>query len=164
MHRFEAYPSKTKIVALLLLTIAMVGMCAFCTTLPEIEAQIAGWAGVLFFGLGFIVFPLALLRAAAPRIVMDDVGIHTGSSIGVVDWGDVTAFRIDSIHGKKFLSVFVQNVAKYLERMPALARRAAQSHPDLGVSEIAVCFVGLTPGLPEACHHLAERGYKIENW
>ena len=143
----------------------MVAAAAFCTTLPQIQAQVAGWAGVLFFGLGLFVLPIAWYRNATPRIVMDDAGINAGPPIGVVDWDDVTEFRIDSIHGTKLLSVLVQDVAKYLERMPALTRVAVETtHQQTGLSEIALCFVGLAPGLEEACQYLAERGYKVENW
>lgn len=164
MHQFEAYPSRAKLAGLFLLTVAMVATSWFCTTLPRIDAKIAGWAGVVFFSLGFIAIPRAWLRAATPRIVMDNAGIHTGTSQGLVAWEDITGFRIDEIQGTKFLSVLVRDVEKYLDRMPALARRTAETHPLLGVSEIAISFVGLSPGLAAACHHLAERGYKIENW
>jgi hypothetical protein len=163
MRRFEAFPSRLKIAGLLLLNLCMVAVAAFCTTLPAITAKIAGWAGVLFFGLGFVVLPRAFFLAKTPKIVIDDSGIHTGSSIGLVEWGDITGFRVDSIKGTKFLSVLVVDADKYLQRMSATARMSAQTHPHLGVSEIALCFVGLSPGLADACFHLAELGYHVEN-
>ena len=163
MRRFEAYPSKTKIAGLFLLNLAMITVCVFCITLPQWKAKIAGVAGVLFFGIGLYVLPRAWFRTALPSIAMDDMGIHTGTSMGVVDWDDVTGFRVDSIKGTKFISVFVNDVAKYLDRMPPLARRSAETHPSMGLSEITLCFVGLSPGLLDACHYLAERGYKLEN-
>lgn len=162
MRRFEAFPSKAKIAGLFLLNLAMMAMFVFCITLPSLTAKIVGWAGALFCGIGLWVLPCAWFRTGVPRIVMDDAGIRTGSSIGIVEWGDAVAFRVDSINGTKFLSIFVHNLAKYLDRMPPRARRSAELHPSLGVSEITLCFVGLSPGLAEACYFLAERGYKVE--
>ncbi|MBM3966614.1 MAG: hypothetical protein FJ308_16350 [Planctomycetes bacterium] len=162
MRRFEAYPSKAKLLGLFMLNIAMVAMCAFCTTLPELKAKLAGWAGIAFFGLGLVVFPRAFFRTSHPKIVMDDGGIHTGSSIGIIEWADVVAFRIDAIKGTKFISIFVDDKTKYLNRMPSLARKSAELHPHMGLSEITLCFVGLSPGLDEACYYLTEKGYNID--
>jgi hypothetical protein len=161
VRRFEAFPSKTKLMGLFVLNVAMVAMCVFCITLPQLKAQVAGWAGTLFFGSGLFVIPWAICRTSIPKIIMDDTGIHTRSSIGIVDWQDITGFRIDSIKGTRFLSVFVQDVDKYLDRMPAFTRKLAEAHPSLGVSEIALNFAGLTPGLADACRYLAERGYHV---
>lgn len=163
MRRFEAYPSRLKIAGLLLLNVCLVAVSAFCISIPSLLAKATGWAGVVFFGMGFVVLPRAFVRSATPRIVMDDSGIHTGSSVGLVEWKDITGFRVDSIRGTKFLSVFVIDVDSYLQRMSATSRMSAQTHPHLGVSEIALCFVGLSPGLADACFYLAERGYRVEN-
>jgi hypothetical protein len=161
MRRFEACPSRPKIAALFLGNLLLTAAAAWCITQPQIQAKLAGVAGVLFFGIGLYVFPRAWFRAAVPKIIMDDDGIHTGSSLGTVEWDDVTEFRIDSIRGTKFLSIFVKDVSKYLDRMSPLARRSAQSHPLMGVSEITLCFTGLSPGLADACYYLRERGYEI---
>ena len=161
MRRFEAYPSRVKLLGLFLLNIALVAGSAFCTTLPGLDARLAGWAGVVFFGLGLIVIPHAWFRRSHPRIVMDDTGIHTGSSIGLVEWDDITGFRVDSIKGTKFISVLVHDEHKYLDRMPTLARRSAELHPAMGLSEITLCFTGLAPGLEEACRFLQEAGFDV---
>lgn len=133
MRRFEAFPSRLKIAGLLLLNVCMVAFAAFCTTHPAITARIAGWAGILFFGLGLVVLPRAFLFANTPKIVIDDSGIHTGSSLGHVEWDDITGFRVDSIRGTTFLSVLVVDVDKYLQRMSATARMSVQTHPHLGL-------------------------------
>lgn len=161
MRRFEAYPSKAKLLGLFILNIAMVATCAFCVTLPELKAKVAGWAGIAFFGLGLIVIPRAFFRTSRPKIVMDDDGIHTGSSVGIIEWADIVAFRIDAIKGTKFISIFVDDKIKYLDRMPPLARKSAELHPQMGLSEFTLCFVGLSPGLDEACFYLEENGYNV---
>ncbi len=164
MRRFEAFPSKSKIAGLLLIGSVLIATSVFCTTLPELYAKIAGWTGVIFFGLCQCAVGRRLFQTSVVKIAMDDAGIHTGSSQGVVEWSDVIGFRIDSLYGNKFLSIFVRDVEKYLARMPPLARQSAQTHPNMGLSEITLSFTGLTPGLSEACHYLAERGFQVENW
>lgn len=139
----------------------MLAMCAFCATLPQLEAQIVGWAGVLFFGAALAVLLIAASRTAEPRVAIDHDGIHTGSAMGVVEWADVTGFRIDDVKGTKFLSVFVVDTRKYLERMHAVARKTAELNAYFGTSEIAISFVGLSPGLEEACDYLQEMGYHV---
>ena len=161
MRRFEAYFSKTKLLGLFLLNVAMIAMCAFCVTLPEWKAKIAGWAGIVFFALCLIVTVRAFFSTSRPKIVMDDDGIHTGSSIGIIEWADIVAFRIDAIKGTKFISIFVDDKVKYLDRMPPLARKSAELHPQMGLSEITLSFSGLSPGLDEACYYLEENGYKV---
>lgn len=161
MHRFEAYVSMAKLFWLLLLCIAMVAISAFCTTLPRLNAQLAGWAGVVFFGAGLIVIPFIAFRTSESRVIIDQDGIYTGSSIGLVEWRDISGFRIDSVKGTKFLSVFVVDKRTYLDRMSAMARKSVELHAYMGVSEIVVSFLGLSPGLEEACDFLREKGYDI---
>ena len=161
MRRFEAYPSRAKLLGLLLLNVAMIGMCAFCVTLPELKAKLAGAVGIAFFVLCLFSFVKAIFQASRPRIVMDSEGIHTGSSIGTIEWADIVALRVDAIRGTKFISIFVEDKFKYLDRMPALARRSAELHPPMGLSELTLCFVGLSPGLDEACYYLEENGYVV---
>jgi hypothetical protein len=159
MQPFEAYPSRSKLRNLLLLNGVMIAGAVLCITLPDLETQLAGWAGIAFFSLSFIVTARSWFRTSQPKIVIDDAGIHTGSSIGTIDWPDVTGLRIDSIKRIKLLSIYVLDKQKYLNRMPMLARAAAKLHPYLGCSELTINFVGLTPGIDDACRYLQKRGW-----
>ncbi len=93
---------------------------------------------------------------------MDDDGIHAGSSLGVIEWADIVAFRVDVMAGTRFLSIFVDDKSKYLARMSHRARKSAELHPHMGLSEITLSFIGLSLGLDAACYYLAERGYNVE--
>jgi hypothetical protein len=161
MHRFEAYPSRWKLVAFLLLNIVFVTLGAIFTQHSNVVKQILGWIAIAFFGYGFYAIPRKLWQPRLPRIVIDDAGITTGTSAGVVEWADIEAFRVDAIRGTKFLSIDVVDPEKYLARMPPLARKSAQLNPRFGVSEIALSFVDLTPGLAEACDFLREQGFEV---
>lgn len=161
-HRtFRAYHSAAKLWGLFLLNGVMIAVCLFCLFLPRWDAQLAGGAGLLFFGWTLFVIPRRLWQTATPVIVMDDLGIQTGTAIGVVIWDDISTFRIDSIHGTRFISIFVQDTEKYLGRLSAVGRKAAEANRYLGFSEITLNFVGLSPGLDEACRYLSERGYRV---
>lgn len=161
MNSLAAYPSKAKLFGLLLLNVLMVSGCVFCITLPDLMPKIVGVIGVAFFGLGFITIPKALFHTATPKIVMNERGIHSGPW-GPIEWEDIVGFRIDSIKNTKFISVFVKDKNKYLDRMSPLLRKSVQIHSSLGLSEFTLSFVGLSPGLPEACTYLNELGYDIE--
>jgi hypothetical protein len=163
MTRFEAYPSRWKLVGFLLLNVAFVALGVLFTQHSDEVKQVLGWIAIIFFSYGFYAIPRKLLQPRGPRIVIDDAGIATGTSAGLVEWADVEGFRIGDIRGTKFLSIDVVDPEKYLARMPPLARKSAQLNPRFGLSEIALSFVDLTPGLAAACGHLRERGWDVED-
>lgn len=162
MRKFESFPSPVKLAGVFLLLLAAFMIFAFFTTVPVAKAQQIGWFGIVVLGLAMLALPFQLFRTSRPEIVMDDAGIHTGSLFGLINWDDVTGFRVDAIHGVKFLSIFVKDQQKYLERMPAIARSSAMRNPQLGFSEITLNFAGLSPGIEDACWFLGEIGYKVE--
>lgn len=163
MRRFEAYPSKSKLLGLFLLGCTMVGISAFCVTRFEIKAIIAGVAGLVFFGFCTVVTVYRFFQSNTPQIVMDDTGIQTGNALGNIEWGDIVGFRVDEKNGNRFLSVFVFDKQKYLQRMSIMARKSAELNPLLGHSEIVIGFSGLSPGIEQACHYLQEKGFEVSD-
>jgi len=164
MRRFEAYPDRAKSLGLGFLSLLLVGMSAYCVAQPELMAKVAGAAGVIFFTACCFGWARKWLHPHHPQIVFDEHGISTGTPAGLVDWSDVVGFSIDSIKTTKFLSIHVDNVEKYLARMTPSAEHFARLNPQFGVSEIAITFVGLTPGLDEACYYLREYGFEIRGY
>jgi hypothetical protein len=164
MGRFEVYPSRLKLLGLMLLDAVLLAIAIIGTTMPEIGARIAGWAGLVLFGTFLFGAVRLLWRSRVPRLWMDDAGIHTGSWAGVVEWKDIVRLRVESWKRTRIICVFVQDPHKYFSRMKTFAKWSAQWQKDLGFSGIALGFSGLTPGLDEACNYLMARGFKIENW
>lgn len=162
MNRFEANPSRWKFGGILLLCLGFVGLGGVMTTLPGLHERIMGWVSIAICGPLFFVTSRTFLQPSKLRIVMDDDGIATGMFDGVIEWDDIDALRIDETHGLKSLSVFVKDKDKYLDRMPVRLRNAVMLHASMGLSEISLSFLGLTPGLAEACDYLRERGFDIE--
>src|SRR5687767_9816731 len=99
----ECYPSKVKLLGLLALTCAMVGVSYFCTTLPELLPQVVGWIGVGFFGLGFIALPIMFFRTG-PQVLITDEGIEDRRlKIGVIRWEAIRSLSIGSVQSTKYL-------------------------------------------------------------
>jgi len=145
--------STSKTLGLVCLVIVMLGGSWFCTTLPELKAQIAGWAGLVFFGLGFFKI-LAQFFRSAPSVILDEMGIHDlRSSFGPIPWADVVSLRIVSVESQRFLCVEVLDPSTYLSRLPShkrlLERLLAQANPSLSFPPITISFSGLSPGLDD---------------
>ena len=97
----KCYTSRVKLLGLLGLTCLMVGMCWLCTTLPALPAQVVGWFGVVFFGLGFIALPVMLFRRG-PQFIVDDEGIEDRrTKVGVIRWEDIRSLSIGSVSSTK---------------------------------------------------------------
>lgn len=127
----------------------MLGASWFCTTIPKLKAQIAGWAGLVFFGLCFIAI-LAQLFRSGPSVILDEMGIHDlRSSFGTIPWADVVSLRIGSVKSQRFLCVEVLDPSTYLSRLPSHKRLLAQANPSLGFPPITIGFSGLSPGLDD---------------
>ena len=153
----ECRPSKVKLFGLLGLTCAMVGASYFCTTIPDLTAQVFGWIGVAFFGLGFIAIPRQLLRAG-PQVVINDEGIDDRRlKLGPIRWDDIRELSIGSVHGAKFLCIELVDRERYLSRLPAWKRRLGAASEALGFPPLTIGFSGLTPGLDEVWDYVRKR-------
>lgn len=150
----KCYTSIPKTIGLLILCVLMISMCYFCTTLPELKPQIAGWVGVAFFGLGFLAIGAQLFRSKA-SVIIDDNGLHDlRSSFGLIPWADITSLRIASVKSTRFLCVEVRDESIYLSRLPAHKRFIAQANASLGFPPVTISFSGLSPGLDEVWTYL----------
>ena len=137
----ECHTSKVKVLGLLGLTCLMVGVSYFCTTLPDAMARVVGWIGTVFFGLGFIAFPIHDRRL----------------KIGVIPWEDVRSLSIGSVHSTKFLCIEVVDREKYLSRFSRWKRHLASASEGLGFPALTINFAGLRPGLKDVWAYLEAR-------
>lgn len=94
----QCYTSILKTAGLLCLGVLMLGISWFCTTIPGFKAQIAGWVGLVFFGLCFVVIVVQLFRAG-PSVIVDESGIIAlRSSNEMIEWDDVVSLWIGSVN------------------------------------------------------------------
>jgi hypothetical protein len=143
----ECYPSKVKLLGLLGLTCALVGVSYFCTTLPGLTPQVVGWMGVGFFGLGFIALPVMFFRTG-PQVVINGEGIEDRRlKIGVIPWENIRSLSIGSVNSAKFLCVELSDPERYLSRLPRWSRSLAAANEALGFPALTISFSGLSPGL-----------------
>jgi hypothetical protein len=155
-NRLELYVSQTRIVGLLALTCAMVGVSYFCTTLPGLKPRIFGWLGVGFFGLGFIILPRQLMKTGV-QFVIDERGLHDHrSKFGLVEWNDVTALSLGTIRGQRFLCVHMREPEKYLSRLSKAGRLVAQANEGLGFPPITLAFSGLSKSKEEVLQFIQD--------
>lgn len=153
----ECYPSKVKLLGLLGLTCALVGMSYFCTTLPGLFPKMVGWIGVGFFGLGFIALPVMFFRTG-PQVVINDKGIEDRrGKIGVIRWEDIRSLSIGSVNSAKFLCVELSDPERYLSRLSRWGRLLAVANEALGFPALNIGFSGLSPGLKEVWAYLHAR-------
>ncbi len=145
----KCHISIPKTLGLLLLCVLLLTASFFCTTLPRPKAQIFGWIGVVFCGLGFVVFAARLFQRGA-AVVLDEAGIlDVRSSFGLIPWAEITSLRTATVHSTRFLCVEVRDPGKYLARLPVHKRMLAGASPSLGLPPITFGFAGLSPGIEE---------------
>jgi hypothetical protein len=154
--RLELKVNKSRLVKLLGMTCALVSMCFFCTTLPDITPRIVGWAGVCFFSLGFAVLLKQLVKSG-PQFVIDGRGIEERrSNLGLIEWADIESLAIVELHSQKFLSVQVRDLKKYLDRIGDAGKIASQANRAMGFSEITIGFDGLSHSTDEVMGFIRE--------
>lgn len=147
-----------KLLGLLGLTSALVGMFYFLATQPDLFSQVVGWIGIGFFGLGLVALPVMFFRSG-PQVVINDEGIEDRRmKIGVIRWEDIRLLSLGSVKSAKFLCVDLSDPETYLSRLPRLGRWLAAANEALGFPALAIGFSGLTPGLKEVWAHLRSRG------
>src|SRR5438132_1860074 len=134
------YVSKGRIVGLWLLDVVMVGVAVFCTTLSELKAQLAGWAGLGLFGYGLIAIGRQFFRKG-PEITVDGRGItHRRWSMGTVPWSDVERVWVGSVHSTRFICVKLKDPGMYLHKLPSMHKKLAAINQNLGFGDLHLGF------------------------
>jgi hypothetical protein len=140
---------------LMLLALVMTGVSYFCTTLPGIEPRLAGWVGVVFFGLGSLVAILPRLANRSAQITVDGQGIlHHRWKIGTIPWTDIEQVWIGSVHSTRFLCVRLKAPQMYLHKLGAAQSAMVKVNQNMGFGELTIGFQGLKPGLNEVWDYI----------
>jgi hypothetical protein len=143
------YRSMPKLLGLVLLALAMTALSAWCTTQPQMRAQVFGWIGVAFFGLGFVMIARELFRRG-PVIVVDELSITDHrSGDGPIFWDQIQSVWIGVVRSQKFLCIELKDPALFVSRWSVRKRAAAKANEALGFPPVKIGFAGLSPGLAE---------------
>lgn len=113
--------SKAKILLLFIGSsiFVVLGVWILLATNADLFHKVAAFFAILFFGLGFFIFPQMLLDRT-PGVVIDRYGITdniTKPRVGTLEWEDISHVQIYKIHSNKMLFIFVHNPDKYLDRV-----------------------------------------------
>ncbi len=91
---------------------------------PEI-IRIVGIASVLFFGAAGI-YGLRKLFDKTVGLTIDKNGITdntNASSVGLIEWDDITEIKTEQVMSTKFLLIFAANPDKYLDRVNGFKKK-----------------------------------------
>jgi len=86
---------------------------------------IAGYASIIFFGIGIFVFIRKLLDKR-PGLIINDLGLNDNSSGvagGQILWSDISDISILKIHRQKFIQLKVKNPDEYINRQTNTLKR-----------------------------------------
>jgi len=84
---------------------------------PE-TARFWGIVGIIFFGLGGIYGIIKLFDKKA-RLIIDSNGITdntNATSIGLIEWPDITGIRTNQVMATKFLLIDIEDSEKYIKK------------------------------------------------
>lgn len=163
MEQIECRPSMLKLTGLLFLTAIMVAAAYFCTTIGKPMATVFGWLGVVFFSLGFVVIPKAMLRGSSLVIIVGPDGIEDRQGgYGLIRWDDIESLTVRSVHGTRLLCVNVKDEARYADGTSFARELGSAANKSLGFSTITLGFVGLTPGLDDVLAYASRLGMSCD--
>lgn len=138
------YSSRAKYIKLLLGSLLFVAGGVFLVTSHHTaEKLVVGWLCIGFFGLGV---PIALkqLLSSKPRVVITDAGVldHT-LGVGIIEWSDINAARVVTIHKQAFITLALADDEKYLSRIPKWQKTMAQANAAMGCEKININLSGI---------------------
>lgn len=150
MERTEIKSSPVKLFLLSLLAAAFVALGVFLVFVVAndtdddwLRVMVVGWASIIFFGFGLIVF-LVRLFDRRPRIILDDEGIEDKSlDVGKIIWSDIEAAYPNGVLSSKFISLKVRDADKYLRRTSESKQKLAAYNESLGFETLNLNLVGL---------------------
>ncbi len=139
--------SRSKIVFLVLGSIAFVALSLWIWTIPEGEGpfssgfrKIASVAGILFASIcGF--YGCVKIFDRNPGLLIDDDGIVDNSSAvaaGRIHWHEVIGIRENEIFGQRFLTIEVDDPERFLNRGGTLKAKLNSANADLTGSPINI--------------------------
>ena len=133
-NRIEIYLSKKKIILILIASIGFVVLGIWFVYDPQKFVsdyniryrmfnnpeliRIIGIIATVFFGIG-VVYGIKKLFDKKVALIIDSNGItdnSNASSIGLIEWNDISGIRTIQVMSTKFLLIEIANPEKYIEK------------------------------------------------
>jgi len=138
-----------------LLGLLMTGGSYWCTTQPQIKAQIAGWAGLVLFGGGSLIAIPRMLMHGGPVVLIDQGGIDDRrGKLGKIEWTKVTRVWIGTIKSTEILCVALHDEEPYLAKLSGYARAVVRASKSMGFPMLTITFAGTDRSVREAIQYI----------
>ena len=102
--------------------------------------RVIGIIAVLFFGT-VSVYGFKKLFDKTSGLTIDENGITdntNASSVGLIDWNDITEIQTKQVMSTKFLLIYVSNPDKYLDRARGFKRKLMMSSMKMSGTPLSV--------------------------
>ena len=147
----ECRTSPIKMALLFIGCAALVAVCYWCTGIPTIKAQLAGWGGLVFFGAGLIIIPIQAVRQRGAVLTFSPTGVEDRRfGLGLVPWDEVVHVQVQSVRDQRFLCLYLRDEAPYLARMSWYKRMLATANRNMGFPLVSIGFIGLHGRIEDA--------------
>lgn len=169
MNRIEIPLSKNKILLLLFGAFGFVVLGGLFVANPDkyISPRMpspnfmraVGLVSVLFFGALFF-YGMKKMFENAVGLTVDEMGItdnSNASSIGLIQWGDITDIRTEQIASTKFLLIYTSNPEEYIEKAKGFKRKLMQGNNKMYATPLAITSNTLKCNFNELEQLLRER-------
>jgi hypothetical protein len=136
----SVYPHRGKQALVLAGSLAFVAGSTWLVTFHSLRAVVAGWIGIVVFGL-CAVLALRLMLRSGPAVVIDTRGITDRSSViaaGFVPWQQVTGLSIWRYRGQRVVRVGVLDPLPVLAAAGSLTRTAMRANIRLAGSPVMI--------------------------
>ena len=99
---------------------------------------LVGWASVLFFGAGGLVFVWQLVDAR-PRLIINNQGIMDRTlGVGVIPWKEIRDAYKRSINGNDFICLELYNPEPYWQKLSAVKRAMSSANRTLRFTDFSL--------------------------
>ena len=104
---------------------------------------VVGWANVLFFGAGVVLFVWQIVDRR-PRLVIDDDGVFDRTlGAGVIPWSEILDAEARSIAGQPFVMLALRDPDRFTRHVGAVQRAMTAGNRALGFEALNLNLSGL---------------------
>lgn len=143
--------SVTRLLLPALLLLSVGGWLLWLGVARQIIGCVVSGTGGVLLSCAVIVFLLRRLRRRSYSLALRETGLYDDASdaaLGLIAWNDITHLQPGNISRREFLTVFVREPDKYLDRLsPPRQKLARAYHRQTGSPvNIPVAYLGASTG------------------
>lgn len=159
MQPVEIYPSRGKLLLLLVGSLAFTAGSGWLLTRPSLRDQIYAIAGLALFGLGTVHFIRKLLRPQ-PALRLDSEGMTDASNVaaaGRIAWSEIRGVYITTVKRQRSLAIDLHEPELLLARLPAPRRALLNANRGLTGAAVNIPESALSMKLEQVIEEMAKR-------